>query len=583
MAVIYGRQEQLAVPRFHVADVEAEQRRLDEAVGRATRKLQQVQHRVLFEFGEAQGEIVAAHLALLNDKHFLHQVRRRVSHEKINAEQAVQQEITLAVKRLRQGKNDYFRERAEDIRDIGRRIVGELLPEAQNPLGYLPPKSIVIAHELLPSDSLNLDRAHIAAIVTERGGPTAHAAILARSLGIPAITGVQGICELLNPGDRLQIDGESGEVSVRPEPGDAARFLERKRRYDSAVKSAMAMEHRPSVTADGVSIRLLGNIGHAREAEQVVAHHLEGVGLFRTEFMFMDDGEPPSFERQVTAYRQAADALQGRALVIRTQDLGGDKMPAFLSPLADPNPMTGLRGLRFSLTMVPFLFETQLDAIVEAARDRNIHLLLPMVVGAGDMSAALRIIKRVARGRKLPPIGAMIETPSALFALDSLVEMSDFLSIGSNDLTQFMLGADRHAAEFLDSGSVLHPTVLQAIHAIAMAGQKTNKSVSICGEAAGDPSMVGLLIGLGLRELSMSAYRSIRVRYTIRQMRMPELEAVARKALTCPSQDAVRELLNESKLLNADRESPPGEQGREAKPGRSGKKTDENVRAIDPS
>ncbi len=299
------------------------------------------------------------------------------------------------------------------------------------------------------------------------------------------------------------------------------------------------------MTRDGTDISLLANINRPYEARFVRLHHLHGVGLFRTEFMYLNRLEPPDVQTQLKTYQTANELLDGLPLVIRTLDLGGDKIPLFLTPHHEANPNLGLRGLRLSLAHRQLL-ETQLEAILQASRTGDVRVLFPMVLGGDDLAEGISVFQQVARRMgisDLPPVGAMIETPSALFTLEEILREADFVSIGTNDLTQFMLAADRDAVELLEEYSVIHPAVLRAIDRIVQAAQQANRPVCVCGEAAGYPLTSCLLVGMGVRQLSMSPLRAARIRTSIRAMRLDDAKDLAARALRASSTAAVRKLL----------------------------------------
>lgn len=538
------------IPRRQLAraEIASEQERFERAVARAALDLEAVRERVRAEVGDAEGEIFSAHIALLQDSQFLDRVKARIASDCVNAEQAVAAIAGELAGALAQVDNEYIRERAQDIRDLGARIL-RLLAREDAPLARLPPGTVVVAHELLPSDVLELDRAHVVAFVTEQGGETGHAAILARSLGIPAVSGIADAERRIPHGARVLVDGERGEVEVEPGGEALARFERHKHRFDEARARAEAAEREECYTRDGAEIHLYGNIGRDDEAAHIDRHFLRGVGLFRTEFLFLDRHEPPAFDRHCAIYARVAHALKGRPLVVRTLDFGGDKYPTFMAPRFESNPTLGLRGLRFSLAAARDLFLTQLRAIARVGMDADVRVLFPMVLGGGDLSQAIAALHEAADGlgvRQLPPVGAMVETPSSVFTIDEIARQSDFVSIGTNDLTQFILAADRNALEVHEDYSPLHPAVLRAIRQVVEAANRHGKPVCVCGEAAADPATACLLVGLGVRELSMNPVAAPRVRQTLRETRLSDLETLAREALACESPTVVRAKLTEA-------------------------------------
>ncbi|NIR31843.1 MAG: phosphoenolpyruvate--protein phosphotransferase [Gammaproteobacteria bacterium] len=541
--------EHLPIPEYDVGaeEIGVEQKRLGRALRRASDEIRALQERLDSEYGHSEAEIFAAHHAFLNDPEFVESIRTRVR-DGVNAERAVADTVSEAAQTLAGAGDPYLRERELDMRDLGHRVQRHLLREQTAPLGRLPPGSIIVAHELLPSDVLELDRAHVAGLLTEVGGEASHAAILARALGIAAVTGMPGVTQAVDNGETVLVDGESGEVVVDPDAGVFEGFLQRKERFEREISVAATAENRESVTADGVRVFLYGNIGRPDDAMQVMSHHMDGVGLFRTEYLFLDRPDPPGLEAQKAAYARAAEIIGGQPLVIRTLDFGGDKRPAFIRTQFEANPSLGMRGLRFSLAMAPDLFRTQLRAVLEVAASYDVRILFPMVLGGVDLGRALDVLRETARAAgaaRLPPAGALIETPSAVFAVPEIVERADFLSIGTNDLTQFVLAADRNALTMMDDYTVLHPSVLRAIHTVVRAATDAGRPVSVCGEAAGDPAVACLLVGLGVRELSMSPVAAARVRFALQHVPSTALAEVASGALRCESPDAVRALLGE--------------------------------------
>jgi phosphoenolpyruvate-protein phosphotransferase len=536
----------LAAPHYRIAPETTadERRRLETALRLGATDVSNLQERVKAELGQAEAEIFDAHLGLLNDREFSGRIGDYIERHRVNAEWAVEAIVGELVAALASADSAYLRERSADLRDLGRRVLRNLARHGRTPLASLPARSILVARELYPLDLLEVDRANLAGVVTEFGGETGHAAILARALAIPAITGVPDPTRCVAHGAELLVDGGSGTVWVNPAADEAERFSGRARDYTQGLAAAIAQEGLPGRTLDGVAIGLHANIGRAHEVEAVGRQALDGVGLFRTEYLFLDEPEAPAFDKHRAVYRAVAEQLGERPLVIRTLDLGGDKFPRFLAPHHEANPTLGLRGLRFSLTSGRALFETQVRAILAvAAGHRDVRILLPMVLGPDDFSAALAIIRELARRegvRERPKVGAMIETPAAVLTIGEILELASFASLGTNDLTQFMLAADRNALEVIEDHTVLHPAVLRAIKLVADAGARAGKRLSVCGEAAADPAVAALLIGLGVRELSMSPAASPRVRQRIRTLDTRDVEALATAALGCKGADGVR-------------------------------------------
>jgi phosphotransferase system enzyme I (PtsI) len=542
-AIVYDYEvhPRLEIPRYTIppAEIGDQHKRLDETVERSRNELQQA--------GEA-GPRAASEISQLHARLVLEiapRVREYVSREEVNVEQAIDEVVKELARRLGGLENAYFREREQDVRDVGRRMLKHLAGDQSLATAPLPPGSIVAARELLPSEALEFAHSGLVGIVTEHGSDTSHMAIVARSLGIPAVVGIPEVTAHIRPGMHLLVDGVSGEVTLAPTEAELQHFRERKHEHDRVPATAADLGAQPCVTRDGIKITLLANIERPEEVKQACMHHFEGVGLFRTEFLFLEAPQRPSYAAQVEIYEQVADALNGRPLVIRTFDFGDEKVPLFLAAERGNAVTWGLRGLQFSLAERKLL-ETQLQAIAHAAQGRDVRVLFPMVVGGDDLRRACEAltvaVKRVG-GKQRPQVGAMVETPAALFSLEEILELAAFVAIGTNDLTRYMLAVHRDAPDLASEYTVHHPSVLRAVRQIVTAAQARRRPVSVCGEDAADPAFACLLVGLGVRELSMSPTRGDGVRTMLRSISSRETEEVASQSLRCSTPGAVRRLL----------------------------------------
>jgi phosphoenolpyruvate-protein phosphotransferase (PTS system enzyme I) len=434
------------------------------------------------------------------------------------------------------------------MRDLGNQILRNLRTSGKatsNRLASLPPETILVSEELLLSDALQIDPVNVAAIVTERTGPASHVAILARIRHIPAVCDIQDATSLLASGDRLLVDAEAGTVTVAPTQAQATRF--RSRKAQSALFATVAAQEpvQHCITKDGVEIELHANIGRPDEAGVVLEHQLDGVGLFRSEFLFLEAERPPDLETQIAAYSEVARMLDPRPVVIRTMDLGGDKMPRFDRTANDMALRAGLRGLAYSLAEKT-MFRTQVLAILRAAQRGNVKIMFPMVIGMADLSEARRMVDEVLESERLskrPPIGAMIETPAAAFDIEGILQIADFVSIGTNDLAHSILAMDRGSQGQAGVLSFLHPSVLRATEQIVRAALNQGVAVSVCGEAASDPAVACLLVGLGVKDLSMNPFLSARVRHAIRQVTIDQAQALAKEALGAITPKEVQEIV----------------------------------------
>lgn len=533
-------QTDIEIAHFHIA--------LDESY----RELRQLQARVQSELVTESADIFSAHLLFLKDRQFIDRVETCILNDLLSLKSAIQVTIDELTNLLKAADSPYLRERAADIRDLQHRLLRHIAPTGRQQLATLAPDSVLVARELLPSDLLEFDRVHLIGIVTETGGETGHAAILARALGIPAITGIPDATNLIKPDMPILIDGQTGEVILQPESKQLQASQANKQRYNHISERAAYTENCECITLDGVAVRLFANIGRTFDVNQVTEHHLDGVGLFRTEYLFLNEPGEPSFEQQRDIYVQVAASLHGLPMVIRTLDLGGDKWPAFLKPRFEANPNLGVRGLRFSLLSAEQLFREQIRAALHAANEYDVRIMLPMVLGHTDLQHAMSIIRDVAENdgiSDLPPIGTLVETPSAVFAIEEILAACDFISIGTNDLTQFILAADRNALAMIDDYTVLHPSVLRAVYRVIGAANAAGKPVAVCGEAAGDPRVACLLIGLGARSLSMTPVSAAQVRYAVRASHQKTLESLGQAALNSYSAQAVSTLVTDA-LLN---------------------------------
>lgn len=549
IAVVYDyeieRRFQLPHRSISRGEVESEYTRLNDALDKSSDDLELVDQTASSEPRSAEAaRLLSAHSAMAKDVAAL--VKKHVGSEFVNVEQALDFVIREVVARFNQLDTTYFREREQDIRDVGRRMARHLAGSPPWTNQPLPPGSVIVARELLPSETVELARSGVVAIVTEQGGEFSHTAIVARSLGIPAITGILDVTSQIQAGMPLLVDGVGGSVVAAPSQSDEESFERRKRECDSLATSIAATEQLPCVTQDGAEITLLANIGLPEELAGVAEHNLAGAGLFRTEFLFLESHERPTFQLQAEVYDGMARGLGDLPLVIRTFDLGGDKLPPFLlSEGPETLASLHLRGLRFSLSERSLL-DTQLHAILHVAQTADVRILFPMVIGSDDLACAVAAVDRIGDQLGLlrrPPIGAMIETPAALYALDEIIELADFVAIGTNDLTQYMLAADRDLAEGSDDCTAMHPAVLRAIRQVVEAADERRCPVCVCGEEAGDPDFACLLVGLGIHELSLNPRRSAAVRKAIRGINSQRAKGFADQALQCRTPGETRELL----------------------------------------
>ncbi len=529
------------------ADVPAEINRIDRALAAAIRELENTQMHLSDDMAAAESALLDVHLAMLNDVEFWNTCKRRVREDLIKAEQAVAEEVRATVMLLEGLQHEVMRERGADFRDIGRRVLRNIGASGKPPvnrLASLPPHTILVAQELLPSDIFQLDHVNLAALVTEHNSPASHVAILARTRNIPAISDIKDATALLTTGDHLMVDAEAGTVIVAPTRIQSELFSERRQRHAAHATVAAGDPAQECITQDGVRIGLYANISRPDEAHLVSEYRLDGVGLFRSEFLFLDVAQPPTLDEQVAAYSAVARTLHPSPVVIRTMDFGGDKIPQFNCPESELAFRRGKRGLAFSLTEKS-MFRSQVQAIVHSAQEGDVRIMFPMVTGVADLSEACHLVAEVIEAEQLAgrvAIGAMIETPAAVIQIHEIVRMVDFVSIGTNDLAHFILATDRHAQESPGALTFLHPSVLRATQHVVRTALNQGIGLSVCGEAAGNPAPVCLLVGMGVRNLSMNPFQAARIRRFLRQMTLEQIEAVASDALAATTLEEVQQI-----------------------------------------
>jgi phosphotransferase system enzyme I (PtsI) len=527
------------------SDVRVECDRMDDALEQSKRDLKAAEQSASNDPKLADAAaLLSAHAAMASE--ISASVKQQIGCDLINVEQALDSVIRDWISRLQKLDNEYLQQREQDIRDVGQRMTRALAGATPWNCESLPPGSVIVARELLPSEAVGLANSGVVAIVTEDGGNFSHTAIIARSLGIPVISGISNVTSRIPSGAKLLVDGLTGVVMIQPVESEEEAFSVRQLEHERQIASLLSEEKQPCVTLDGVKISLLANVGLPDELDQVAEHHLTGVGLLRTEFLFIGSHKRPSFDLQLKVYGEMASKLGGLPVVIRTFDLGGDKLPPFLAldELRNRSSLH-LRGLQFSLSE-RHLLDAQLRAIVQVAQTTDVRILFPMVIGSHDFARACAAVDRAVRQLDVlrrPPVGAMIETPAALFALDEMIELADFIAIGTNDLTQCMLAADRELSRGTDDCTAIHPAVLRAIKQIIQACDRWNRPVCVCGEEAAEPDFARLLVGLGIRELSLSPSRAAATRQAIRRTDSRQAIELAERSLQCRSPGEVRALL----------------------------------------
>jgi len=525
------------------AEVAEEVNRLEKALVQTRHQLLEVQRKVSAGMGAAEGSIFDAHLLVLEDRTLLDEVVRMIQEQKTNAEHAFHTVAERYATTLAAIEDDYLRERATDMRDVTSRVLNNLLGRNDEvDLRHLREPCIIISHDLTPSNTAQLDRNHVLGFATDVGSKTSHTAIMARSLRIPAVVGLKDASARLETGQYALLDGFNGVIIVNPSDQTLFEYGQLLRKQVTLQEKLRDILLKPAVTLDGHRVFLSANIEQASDAEQVKANGAEGVGLFRSEYLFINREHPPGEEQQYQSYRETAAALKPLPVVIRTLDLGGDKFMAHRQMPIELNPFLGWRAIRFCLQERD-LFREQLRAILRASSEGNVKMMFPMISGLDELNQAIALVEEykaelrrenIAFDEHLE-VGAMIETPSAAIIADSLAKRLKFFSIGTNDLIQYSLAVDRLNEKIAHLYEPTHPAIIRLIKATVDAAHQHNVWVSVCGEMASDPVLAPLLIGLGVDELSAAPSLVPPVKFIIRRLKLGEAKGLADFALNCES------------------------------------------------
>ena len=530
--------------------VGAEVKRFEQALVRTRQQITEVQRRVSETMSSNEADIFDAHLLMLEDRVLIEEVIKIIREQKANADYAFHTAADRYIAVLEAVEDEYLRERAADLRDLTGRVLDNLM-EVKDAfdLKHLNEPCILVGHDLSPSMTAQLDKKFVLGFATDIGGKTSHTAILARSLDIPAVVGAQTISEELETGDYALLDGYNGTLIVNPTDQTLFEYGQLAKIKASLDEKLREVQHQPAVTLDGKTIHLSANIEDQNDIEAVRAHGAEGVGLFRTEFLFINRDRLPTEEEQFQVYRQVAAALKPHPVIIRTLDLGGDKFASHLQLAQEMNPFLGWRAIRFCLAQ-PEMFCAQLRAILRASTEGNVKMMYPMISGLDELNRANALLeqcKTELRAEKIPfaenlEVGAMIEIPSAALIADTLAKKVKFFSIGSNDLIQYTLAADRTNEKVSHLYEPTHPAILRLIKMTVDAAHANGIWAGVCGEIAGDPVLTPLLLGLGVDELSAAPAVLDQVKYIIRRVKLAEARELAAFALASelPAEIAAR-------------------------------------------
>lgn len=538
-AVIVEEKE-LVIRREAVADAAAEVERFKGALDTTLKKTEELAADLATRVGEKEAEIMQGHMMLLMDPMLTGEIETAITGESICAEYAIEQVCTTYADMFASMDDELMQQRATDMRDIKERMQRELLGLESVDIAALPAGTILVAKDLTPSMTAGIRPENVAGIVTELGGKTSHSAILARALEIPAVVAVPDLMSQVENGHVIVLDGSEGIVYVDPDQAVVDEFSAKREKFLKEKKELEQYIGKPTVTKDGVHIELVANIGKPEDLEKVLQYDGEGVGLFRTEFLFMDRTAMPTEEEQFEAYKAVAEGLKGKPVIIRTLDIGGDKEIPYMGLTRDENPFLGYRAIRFCLDRKDDVYRPQLRALLRASAYGNIKIMVPMVTCIEELREAKALIEEIKKEldennipyKKDIEVGIMVETAAASLMADVFAKEAAFFSIGTNDLTQYTMSVDRGNDKVSYLYSTFNPAVLRSIKRIITCGREAGIMVGMCGEAASDPLMIPLLLAFGLNEFSMSASAILFSRKLITGYSVEELQAVADKAMS---------------------------------------------------
>ncbi|MBI3316324.1 MAG: phosphoenolpyruvate--protein phosphotransferase [Candidatus Omnitrophica bacterium] len=533
--------EELSIPKKMIKDsgIPREIARFEEALTKTRAEILGIRDKISRELGKEHGDIFNAHLLVIEDRALIEEVIDRIKKEKVTCDFVLSEVLKKYIESFLKIDDEYLRERVSDISDVGRRIIRNLVGAQRTSLSELKEKVILIAYDLSPSDTALMNRKNVIGFATDIGGRTSHTAIMAKSLEIPAVVGLQSVTRQVRNGDLLIVDGQEGAVWVNPSASELQKYKQEQARFEEVNRGLKKFKGLPCITTDGRRIELAANIELPDETISVISHGADGIGLYRTEFLYMNRMDLPSEEEQYQAYKKVVKQMAPKPVVLRTFDLGGDKFLSHLEMPKEMNPFLGWRAIRFCLAR-PEIFKEQLRAILRTSVHGRLRMMYPMISGVGELKQANQLLKeskeelrskKIAFDEKME-VGAMIEIPSAALTCDILAPEVSFFSIGTNDLIQYALAVDRINEKIAYLYEPAHPAVLRLLKNIIDSGHAKNLWVGMCGEMAGDPLLTPLLLGLGLDEISTSPVLLPEIKKIIRAMSYEESKKIVERALT---------------------------------------------------
>lgn len=543
-------EEDIEIKESKVQDSEGELSRFNNALQEATNQLEKISKEIEEKLGSEKAEIFEAHLMMLQDPEFIGSIQNKILNGKFNAEYSLQtvSEETAGIFELM--GNEYMAERAADIRDVSKRVLNILIGIKVASIAEIQEECILIARDLTPSDTAQIDKAKILAFVTEIGGTTSHTSIIARSLELPAVVGAGSAINEIKDGDLIIVDGEEGLIIINPDETTLNNYEAKRKEFFEFKNQLLKYASMKSTTLDGKTVELAANIGSVEDLESILKNGAEAIGLFRTEFLYMSKAALPTEEEQFEAYKSVLEKMDGKPVIIRTLDIGGDKELDYLPMDKEMNPFLGYRAIRLCLDRTD-IFATQLRALVRASAYGTLKIMFPMISNREELRMAKKLLEQCKSDLKSEgvafdenfEVGIMIEIPSAALISDVLAKEVDFFSIGTNDLIQYTTAVDRMNEKISYLYDFYHPGVLRLIKTIIDNGHKAGIMVGMCGEMAGDIKLIPVLLGFGLDEFSMSASSILRARRTVTNSSYEECIKLAEPILTCGDSDEIKRFL----------------------------------------
>jgi len=545
------RDEKPEVVQVSISDKDKEVKRFEDVLAKITEATMEMAESLANKVGGKEAEILNGHVLLLSDPMLSEEIKQKIQNELVNAEFAVDSVYDMYAGMFASMDDELMQQRATDMKDLKVRILKGLLGMADVDVARLPEGSILVAEDLTPSMTAGLNPQTVYGIVTELGGRTSHSAILSRALEIPAVVAISGLLDNIHDGDTVCFDGDKGEVVINPDADTLAEYEKKKEAYLLEKKELENYKGKPSVTKDGRKVEIVANIGKPEDAQRALEYDAEGVGLFRTEFLFMDRENAPTEEEQFEAYKKVATLMKDKPVIIRTLDIGGDKEIPYLGIEQDENPFLGYRAIRLCLDRKEGLYRPQLRALLRASAFGDIRIMIPLITCVDEIREAKALIREIMEDldreniayNKNIQVGIMVETAASSIMADVFAKEVDFFSIGTNDLTQYTMCVDRGNAKVSYLYSPLNPAVLRSLKRVITSAKEAGIMVGMCGEAAADPLLIPLLLVWGLDEFSMSASSILKSRKLVTNSSIADLEKIEKEVMKFTTEKEVREYM----------------------------------------